>query len=543
MLEDTKDYVISCLENAGVSRTKGTKIVINDVACSVASLKDTFEGISGFWTEKKELLEINYKYGKGAYKQIWIEVGSYFQNKEESYKSEQRKQKAINAMGCYQDSLVEDSDVYLEELNSLIPVIIPDMRESSKRVVLFNPAKGRVDLNTDPDIFFMLKNISMKEAIDYGMVRIARLIFNPHRAESSYISENNHLVLNTYNIPPWRKSDGSDLEDKIPDFIYGLLNHLFPEKSVREYVISWICRAVLDRNQTILCLIGQRGTGKGILTEIISCLIGREYSEIGKQSLLDDKFNALMKDNRFVCLDEVVAKEHEQLNVLKAFSNNFIAVEKKGSDQQTIKNYNSMMITVNEENSILFSPQDRRFSVPEITSLDLKRTFSEKVITSYVDRLENDDEFSDIVQFGNWILKHGKEYMTKHPNNIPWKKEHFYRVAKANLSEWKLYLEEYIVDGRDEFIHLSDITKEFKKQYREGLKFPQATATLSTFLRDYLFEGRYRLGDIDKEEGSRGIRVTPDLLALLNKRNPIENRRNDDHDDVLLSPQLEEDLL
>jgi hypothetical protein len=176
------------------------------------------------------------------------------------------------------------------------------------------------------------------------------------------------------------------------------------------------------------------------------------------------------------------------------------------------------------------SPQDRRFSVPEITSAGLTSILTEAEITDWVNELEENEEFDDIVEFGNWILQNGADYMNKFKNNTPWKGEHYFRIAKANLPEWQLFIEEYIIDNRCDSISIPDLAREFRKKFRDGLKFPMTTSTLLNFLRDYLYQGKHRLGDIEKVEGERFLVVNRELLDSLPEKSDDDSDGNDEVD-------------
>lgn len=527
MNEEIKSKVINILEKGGVSRTKGSRVVINGTPYPISYLSNVLNPYELSSVPELSILSSD----KNAYKLLWHHVAGYFSDKEREYEREKDRIRVESIVKSNVGSLQDDGGKLLRDIESLIPIVIPSKKQHSKRTVMFNPKTGEVDTDTDPDIFFLIKNISEKEAIATGIVKFALLEFNPYMTESSYIAESSgYLVLNMYKVPPWRKVPFEG-KAEIPPFIDKLIKHLFPDEEARKYVLSWICRAVLDRNQTYLSLVGARGTGKNILATIVGSLIGMEYTEVVGNSILDDKFNSPMKNNRLVVLDEIVANEQEQISKLKSFANNLIPLEEKGKDQQTVKNYNSMMILVNEINSLAISPQDRRFSLPEITGVSLTKVMSEEEISDWVASVEADDVFEDIVEFGNWVLQNGKYYMSLHKNNIPWKKKHYYEVARSNMAEWQIFLEEYITDKRVESITYTELNKEFKKRYRESVRFPVSTSTLVNFLKDFLYEGKLRLADIVKESGERIFVVNPDLLEYLQEKDPRDD--NDDNDDSL----------
>ena len=148
-------------------------------------------------------------------------------------------------------------------------------------------------------------------------------------------------------------------------------------------------------------------------------------------------------------------------------------------------------------------------------SKGLIESIPETEIQKWCLELEEDEAHRDIVEFGHWILNNGAVTMSEFSNNVAWKGEYYFRIAKANMSEWQLYIEENILDERYENIAIADLAKGFRRKYRDGLKFPMTTSTLTNFLRDYLYEGRYRLGDIEKIGHERYLVVNRDLLETL----------------------------
>lgn len=417
------------------------------------------------------------------------------------FKARQAEDKKKRKEGMVEDNKKTIEEKYAElgvlEENSAEQMIVNDIAPfrlmKTSEVVFFNTAKRRFEKISEK-----VYSLVVGSDLDTVKLKLANKVFSPFVLEPVYLeNETNFICLNLYNPPEWRKAERIP-NPRIPNFINKLLNHLFPSQEAKEYVICWIAWAVFSRNQTILCLIGARGTGKTILSDVVTALVGREYSKIVGESILTDKFNAPMEDNRLVILEEVMANEQKDINKLKSFANNFIPLEKKGSDQDTIENYNSIMLLANEFNSVSLAPQDRRFSAPEITSIDLKKVVTEEEIDQFVVGLHDDPMFDELVEFGQYLENNYTKLTEKFSNNIPFKGKHYYDIVRSTLSEWKLFIESEIEVSKYDRIYVSDLSKAFRRKFPDS-KFPTTTATLQNFLTDYLYMGEHRLGDLKKD--------------------------------------------
>lgn len=462
---------------------------------------------------REEMLDYFREVGEEDYKNTLAKEAED-KKREKAYKRMEEVRARFTHAG--DEETVKGSLAVMAEVDRLVPIVTPYENEYKKGLLFYDPSTRKVNTKINKDVFFMLKGIKPSEVISSGVAVVAHIAFNPFTTETRYVN-NGSIFFNLYNPAPWRMIEFKG-KAKIPSFIDRLLKHLFPDLEVREYVLSWLARALMDRNEIILCLIGARGTGKSLLARIQSALVGEDYSNIASSSILDDKFNSIMKDNRLLVLEEVAARTQTQINKLKAFANVFIPMEAKGEDQQTVQNYNSMMILANELNSLAISPQDRRFSVPEITDIDLRRVVDEAEISEFSAMLDNPEKIPhpEVVEFGNYLIQNYAYLTNKFSNYTAWKRDHYYQVARSNMSEWQLYLEEKLVNGEEEYYVLSELSKDFRRLNRE-LKFPVTSSTINNFLTDYLYMGKVKLGtleqgiDPDMPESTRFIVPNPEL--------------------------------
>lgn len=403
---------------------------------------------------------------------------------------------------------VEDSED-AEDATSFIRTLVPaiNLNKGHKdKLILLDPHKDfRPVLDIDPDTYLQMTERTIPVLMANEEVKKVFVTFDPYVLKSLFVKNTKSGSLNTwhvnYYIPPRWRFVGA--EPKYGGLVKTLIDHLFPIESDREYVLDWLHYALVSRNDTVLCLIGSRGTGKGILLkDILGNLIGQEYREIVNQEILTDKFNNAFKNRRFVFFDEVNVSGDRELNKFKAFCNSTIALESKGMDSETIDNYTSIGLSSNDKKDFKAEPQERRFSVPLVTSEPLLNVIEEEVLEGFVKDLEN-PESEILAEFGEWLLLR----KPKHSSRKPLKGEYFFDLCRLSMPEWKTFMIEYIINEGviGEPLKLSNISKKFKKVHGDETSFVRRRGTVETFLGDYFHKGSHRMGTTeDSWDGHRG---------------------------------------
>jgi len=111
----------------------------------------------------------------------------------------------------------------------------------------------------------------------------------------------------TYNIyqpPEWRKYTGPTVP--IPDFI-SLYRNVFPTEEAQNLAGAWIKRGIVERekNETILHLCGDRGTGKSILCNILANLAGKPNTGKFPRNFQRTHFDSYLKDKHLVIMEDL----------------------------------------------------------------------------------------------------------------------------------------------------------------------------------------------------------------------------------------------
>lgn len=353
----------------------------------------------------------------------------------------------------------------------------------------------------DYDSILYMKKLKREEISEDDRISLVYPKFDPMVSDLVFDSTWDHLgsrvpmqALNTAVPPKWMmdSKENLDWKPRIGNYISRLINHLFTDEEERERVLDWCHYAIFKRNGTVLCLAGDRGTGKSMFTEILSHLVGLDYSEIVNQSILEDKFNSQMYNKRLIMFEEVALRESIAINKIKAWCNHKINIEMKGMDSFTASNWSSMIFLMNDLADLQINAQERRFSVPSVAEQNLKVAIPVEEIEEFMTEMQSQsgDAFREIAEFGLFL----KDRVPKMKSDMPIKGKHYYRVADTAMSEWQAILREYLISHGEigKIISIGDV---FPPSSKDVL-VPKKRSTFESFLSDYRYMGVHKLASV-----------------------------------------------
>ncbi len=400
-------------------------------------------------------------------------------------------------------------------------VIDPGAKSTGISVLAFNMV-SRVLLDARKisiNGLLAIKKIKREEVVDMESIPFVWPEFNPYTPDIKFskydpsLSNKKIECLNTAIPPRWMTHASKDIKPGLSPFLRRLIYHLFPYDIERELVLDWCHYAIFKRNGTVLCLAGDRGTGKSTFVEILGELVGNNYTELVSEAILKDKFNAQFHNKRLIVFEEVALEDSLSVNKIKAWCNDKISIEEKGTNAFSADNFSSMVFLINKLEELKVTAQERRFSIPVVAEENLLTVMDEKEITIFKQAIVERKQWvlDEIAAFGLML----KDRKPKNSEYVPIKGENFNRVADLALTEWQSHLRDFVQANGviKETIPISVIFPIAKSSERgEGMRAPTKKSTIENFLRDYRFLGKHKIGDVvdlTEAEFSKGNNMSP----------------------------------
>ena len=272
--------------------------------------------------------------------------------------------------------------------------------------------------------------------------------YNPHKPErwmdkidDPHFRTQQITHYNLYSIPTWMRHPKPETLNvsHVNDFLVPFFDHLFPVEKSRNYVKWWLYKLIHGRCQDCLVLVGPRGSGKSLLTSLATALVGvQNYEKAGKR-LLAKEFNSEFENSKLVAFEEYKVTS-EGYEVIKRYMDTKIAVEGKGQDIRQITNHASVILTNNSTKKVYCLADERRYSCPEPTEVDLSDVWSEDKIDLFEQMLLHDEEFHLTTAY--WIIKEVEDTPISFPKNKPYKDTPVFwdLVYQSKHPAWKAIL-------------------------------------------------------------------------------------------------------
>lgn len=373
---------------------------------------------------------------------------------------------------------------------------IPVQNVQNRETCMFNTKTKRLDTEVSFDAWEKWVNTRDSEMKKYlkQSVMPAYIVYNPYETENYYTKEiegqaKEVLNINAHVMPLWRREGvPTDTPKEMPKMFKQLLEHLFQSEKDIEYTLNWIHYALTGRNQCILFLYGEKGTGKGTLVDIIERLVGtNNFSKIDP-TFWESRFNQELKHKRVAFFDENII-DRDNVTRVRAMTNRTLVIEGKGVDSVSTENYCSFVWASNTDKTHYINFDDRRFSTPDITKVNICDALGDEWMDDLVHKIANDEEF--IKEIGQYIWNHGasRKFDDKHPYKDT---DTFYRLVEGGLSIWQKNVIELIESKAMDKYELTDI-----KELLRGT----GRTTLAGFLENHRdFEGNH-YGYVGQEAG------------------------------------------
>lgn len=408
--------------------------------------------------------------------------------------------------------VLEDTEIerHIKDLMPIVDYVTGD--------ICFIDQKTMTLENVSEDLFLAKSGVyqSKKEMISESA--IVELAFKP--GQPSIIKKKNLVgvsidIFNLYTPPPWTEYVSEGDKALMPNLIKDLFTNIFPNEQDREFVFQWIYRAVeVQKNETILCLIGSQGVGKDFLVNLISHGVGLKYFEKADQSIISEKFNSQVRYCRLLFLDEVAISNTAEENKLKGLTSTNISYQAKGKDSITIESFLNIVLANNNKDAINVKPGDRRLSVPRLGNTKLDIYFNEKYgkkegpaklneLYSYIFKGEKDENgikidkpHDDIINFFLWLRERYEGTEVAMQGSIPYQSDYYQELVLLGMKEWQVKIFDMLTDDNLDYpiISFKDMRKMFDPS--EAKSIPYRQRSWEVFFEAYKYEGRYLICEV-----------------------------------------------
>lgn len=141
-----------------------------------------------------------------------------------------------------------------------------------------------------------------------------------------------------------------------------------------QYFMNWCAQLVQqpEHKCTIVpALIGEQGTGKGLMTDgLLAGILKKYYVRLDKPGIITERFNVEQSRKFLTVLDESTWRGRNELsNVLKSLTgNDSMTVEEKFGGRYSIENFSRYMLTSNDVEAVKIEKGNRRYLVVEMSA-------------------------------------------------------------------------------------------------------------------------------------------------------------------------------
>lgn len=352
------------------------------------------------------------------------------------------------------------------------------------------------------------------------------VVFDPTNPERIVHKEDNpdlvaKIAINRHNPPLWRKYVG-EVEASYSGRYKEFMEHFFPDSLDREYVLDWMHYAITDVAETVLCLVGERHTGKNFFVHtILGPLVNPDYLEVAKESMFRDKFNSSMMNKRIVYFDDVALEDEQAIVAFRKWTNKKISYEGKGEDSVTVRNFSSYVVSSNEARRFRISSKERRFSTPRLTSVRLDDFWKNKS-REIGKRLVSLEGLKDLAAFGKYLLQR----VPKIPADQELKNTYYFQLCDNALRQWEKSVFSFIGQKAREgksSVSAKDI-KGLLKKNDSSVRLP-GRETISKLFDDHLVDqGRIRVASVvDSSVGAYEIQIEEEYLDYISQKYGLKN--------------------
>lgn len=331
------------------------------------------------------------------------------------------------------------------------------------------------------------------------------LKYLPHSGETISIVEDvvgERRQFNKYISPRWKiKPDPTIKLD--PRFIK-FLETLVTTKECLQYLINWSYSSCFQKLEPYMLMRADGGVGKELFSKAIEQLAGPSNFTKVSTSVLErgNKFNGHLLHKTICFYDECNFSAQEAKNKLKDWANSKAPIELKGVDQKTEDNFASCLIATNNISDCHIEPNDRKFSVMDMTSetMDARLGRADRIFCW--DYVIKDKNFAQA--FYNYLEENRtKDFKATEPYHGPTYKD----LIFSTLRDWQVTIVDRITSKEKYYYFIKDIKNDIEIKSLGKKK-------IVDFLDNFRPDNDEKLGSVVIYEGITAIKPSDKYLPL-----------------------------
>jgi len=184
--------------------------------------------------------------------------------------------------------------------------------------------------------------------------------FRPLETPGAAFVDGDDIWVNSYYPAPGKRTGGD---------VGPFLRHvekLLPDDNDREILLSYLAACVQragEKFQWCPVVQGTDGNGKTVLYRILEYALNERYCFQLNPNDIQNKFNSWIENKLLVCVEEIRVRGRSDIaDVLKPLiTNQRVAIQAKGMDQETGDNYANFLMFSNHKDAVFKARNDRRY--------------------------------------------------------------------------------------------------------------------------------------------------------------------------------------
>jgi len=221
---------------------------------------------------------------------------------------------------------------------------------------------------------------------------------------------------------------------------------------------SWLHYAQTYRALTIPVLSGVKGAGKSLWVATNKLVFNHIHDP--NRNSTDTRFNTFLSKVEYCPLEEFKIKPV----TLRRYIGDYQAIERKGQDQVMERVWANFSVTVNPSTRVPLEPDERIFSVFDISNVDLKTLWSEEKLRTFYNAIEDGKPHKFKTDWYNYI----KNFQPTIPNNKSFKGKRFRTLVLEGLSPKWAFLRETCLDTKTS-ISLKQLRTRFNEKSKNSI--------------------------------------------------------------------------